>query len=146
MKVILLKDVPKIGRKHEVKEVPDGHALNFLLPRGFVERATADALKRLEMDKAKHALKTAESEAAFLHVLKEADAVSVNIFSEANAEGHLYRAVQKDKIVRAFKEKGMILEERSIHLENPIKSLGEHTITLSSQGKEGKVRINVTRA
>ena len=51
MKVILLKDVPKLGRKYEVKEVADGHVRNFLLPKGLVKEATSEALEWLELQK-----------------------------------------------------------------------------------------------
>ena len=55
MKVILLKDVAKLGKKYEVKEVPDGHATNFLIPRGLVEIATSGGLKKVELSREKEA-------------------------------------------------------------------------------------------
>ena len=51
MKVILLKDVPRIGRKFDVKDVPDGHALNFLIPRKLALRGTPDAIARIEKER-----------------------------------------------------------------------------------------------
>jgi len=51
MKVILNKDIPKVGKKYEVKNVADGHALNFLIPHGLAVAATAGALKKLEIIK-----------------------------------------------------------------------------------------------
>ncbi len=144
--MILLKDVPRIGRKYEVKDVPDGHAQNFLLPRRFAERATPDALKRLESQKAKHALEIAESEKAFTEALKKAAEANATITAEANSEGSLYRAVHQDDVVKAFAEKGITLEERSVIIEEPIKHVGEHTIRLSSAGHEGECTITVVAA
>jgi large subunit ribosomal protein L9 len=146
MKVILLKDVPRIGRKYEVKDVPDGHALNFLLPRRLAERATPDSLKRLESQKAKHALEVAQSEEAFESALTKAKDAHATVTAEANDEGHLYRAVHADDIVEAFKAKGIEVEERAVVIDAPIKALGTHTIKLSSGGREGDVAIEVVRA
>ena len=52
MRVIFLKDVPKIGKKFEIKNISDGHALNFLIPQGAVKIATPDAVKNVEALKA----------------------------------------------------------------------------------------------
>lgn len=146
MKVILLKDVPRIGRKYDVKDVPDGHALNLLLPRRLAERATQDALARLEKQKAKHALEAAESDNAFREALLKASEAGARIAVEANEEGHLYRALHTDDVAQAFAEKGIELDERSILIETPIKSLGVHTVKLASGDREGDVTVEVVRA
>jgi large subunit ribosomal protein L9 len=53
MKVILLKDVAKMGKKNDIKNVSDGHALNFLIPQGLVEVATPKSLKKVEVIKSR---------------------------------------------------------------------------------------------
>ena len=143
MKVILLKDVPRIGRKFEVKDVPDGHAFNFLIPRKLGERATPDALKRLEVMKAKSAVQHAESEQAFKDAVAKATEVGATVVADANADGGLYKAVHADDIVKAFKEKGIILEERSVLIDVPIKATGSHEVKLASGTHEGSVTITV---
>lgn len=146
MKVILLRDVPRVGRKYEVKDVPDGYAFNMLLPQKLAERATPETLKRLENQKAKHALEVAETDKAFGEALKKAIDAEATVAAEANEEGHLYRAIHADDIVKAFKEKGIELDERAIMIEAPIKHIGAHTVKLSSGGREGDVTVTVTRA
>lgn len=146
MKVILQKDVPRIGRKYDVKDVPDGHALNFLLPRKLAERATPDALRRLEEKKSKHALDVAQSDKAFTEALKQAVEAEATIAAEASDEGGLYRAVKVDEIVKAFAEKGISFEERSIIIDTPLKHIGTHTIKLSSGGREGECTITIVKA
>ncbi len=146
MKVILLRDVPRIGRKYDVKDVPDGHAFNMLLPQKLAERATPDALRRLENQKAKHAVEVAESDSAFAAALKKATEAEAVVTAESNEEGSLYRAVHADDIVKAFAEKGIVLDERSIVIETPIKHIGAHTVKLASGTREGDVAITVARA
>jgi large subunit ribosomal protein L9 len=146
MKVILLKDVPRIGRKYEVKDVPDGHALNMLLPRKLAERATPDALRRLEAQKSKHAVEVAESDKAFMAALAKAKDAGATVAAEANEEGHLYRAIHADDIVKAFSEKGIEIDERSVVIEAPIKHIGTHTVKLATGGREGDVSFEVIRA
>ena len=146
MKVILLKDVPRIGRKYEVKDVPDGHALNFLLPRKLAERATPDSLRRLEVTKTKNAVAHAQSEQAFKDAVAKATEVGATVTAEANTDGGLYKAVHADDIVKAFKERGVELEERAILIDTPIKTTGAHTVTLASGAYEGAVTITVVAA
>ncbi len=146
MKVILLKDVPRIGRKYEVKDVPDGHAFNMLLPRKLAERATPEALRRLETLRSKHATEIAESDAAFKAALDKAKDAGATVSADANEEGHLYRAIHADDIVKAFSEKGIELDERSIVIDTPIKHIGVHAVKLSQGGREGEVTFEVVRA
>jgi large subunit ribosomal protein L9 len=146
MKVILLKDVPRIGRKHQVKDVPDGHALNFLIPRKLAERATPDAIKRIEAQDAKLALGKAESEHAFKDALKHASEAAATVTSGANKEGGLYKAVTVKEIVAAFKEKGVVFEEHDVHIETPIKTLGAHTARVSHGTHSGVVSFTVIPA
>ncbi len=146
MKVILLKDVPRIGRKNQVMDVPDGHAQNFLIPRKLALRATPDALKRLESQNAKLALGKAESEHAFKDALKHASEAEATVASGANKEGGLYKAVTVKEIIVAFKEKGVVFDEHDMHIETPIKSLGVHTVHLTHGTHTGVVSFTVIPA
>ena len=146
MKVILLKDIPRIGRKHQVKDVPDGHAQNFLIPRKLAERATPDAIKRIEAHDAKLALGKAESDQAFKDALKHASEAEATVSSGANKEGGLYKAVTVKEIVSAFKEKGVVFDEHDMHIETPIKTLGAHTVGVSHGTYKGVVSFTVIAA
>lgn len=146
MKVILLKDVPRIGRKHQIKDVPDGHAHNFLIPRKLAERATPDAIKRIEAHDAKLALGRAESDQAFKDALKRASEAAAALSAGANKEGGLYKAVTVKEILAAFKEKGVVFEEHDMHIETPIKTLGAHTVRVSHGAHTGVVSFTVIAA
>jgi large subunit ribosomal protein L9 len=143
MKVILQKDVPRIGRKHDVKDVPDGHAQNFLLPRGLAVRATEDALTRLTLQKTQHHEKQVQSEMSFTQALTDARGKQILVASDSNDEGNLYRAINARDIIESLTTHGIILDEASIKIDTPIKSLGEHTVSLSSQGNKGHLTITV---
>jgi large subunit ribosomal protein L9 len=143
MKVILQKDVPRIGRKYDVKDVPDGHAQNFLLPRGLAVRATPDALARLNTHKTQHHEKQVQSENAFTQALAEASEKQIVVEGDSNTEGHLYRAIHASDIAQSLEARGITIDEASIVIDTPIKSLGEHTVAVSSHGKEGHITITV---
>ena len=108
MRVILLQDVDKVGKKYEVKNVSDGHARNFLIPKGFVKPATEEALEWLKIQKeilrkkAEEDLKKAEEQASAI------DGMEVVIPVKVGDEGQLFESVASQKILEKLKFKGDI--------------------------------------
>lgn len=135
MKVILLKDVPKVGQKNNIKEVKDGFALNLLLPRGLAQQATPGALKTLEKIKERQVLtKEADKERIAEKVAGLKDVV---ISSKANEKGHLFAGVGIAEIAKATG-----LPEESLVLSEPIKEVGDYDIEVSV-GREKKVQFKL---
>lgn len=143
MKVILLRDVAKIGRRYEIVEVPDGFALNKLIPKGDAQQATADNIKRVtnmrEKDKSNKAMELGDLKA----LAERLNQTPLLVKMQANAQGHLFKAVHAPDVVAAAKERGVVVHDSYIVIHEPIKSLGEHTIALSAQGQSFPVIINV---
>ncbi len=129
MKVVLLQDVPKLGRKYEVKNVSDGHAINFLMPKGLVELASEGNIKKVEGLKAIH---EAEQKIRVDLLLKNLDDIKgtvVTMKEKANEKGHLFAGVHKAELIPAIKEQTRLdLAPEYIVLEKPIKTVGEHEI------------------
>lgn len=144
MKVVLKQDIPKIGRKGEIKEVADGHALNFLIPQGLAEAATQKAVAEsekvvAEMKKQKEAM--AENIEAAILKLKEARVV---ISAKAQEDGSLFGSVKADDIEVAFsKALGEQFYKEFIVLDEPIKTTGEHEVSITVGGNVEKITIEV---
>ncbi len=142
MKVILVRDVAKIGRRNQIVEVPDGYAQNQLIPKKWALPATPQNLKRIE---ALHAGVTASKDAktqTFLSAVEILKQAPLTIVTEANEQGHLFKAVHQSDVVAVAKEAGVQLDTASIVIEGQIKSLGAHEITLVHQ--EHKVPYTIT--
>lgn len=144
MKVILLKDVPKIGKKFDIKSVSDGYALNFLIPRKLAELATAEAVARVEL------IKEADlSERKIQNELLEKDIVAlnnlvINIKSKANEKGHLFAGVDKAEIMKEILAQTRInLPENYILLDKPLKEIGEHKIKVEVGQKKALFMVNI---
>mgnify|MGYP001360387003 CR=1 FL=1 len=131
MKVIFCTDVSGVGRKGEVKSVSSGYASNFLFPRRFAEPATPGKIRIAKLQVAQH-----EEEREIQKDLlgKNIDALKeavVEIKVKANKQGHLYEGIHKEDIARALKkQKHIDLNPELIHLEHPIKEVGEHQISV----------------
>ncbi len=142
MKVILLKDVPKVGRKFEVKEVSDGYAANLLFPRGLAEKATSTALVELKKQiDASSASQKIQDE--LLHknfsALKNTE---IKISRPANEEGHLFAGVKEGDIKNAIEgQLGIVLPKDFINLEHPLKITGEHVVKVQSGDIKGSIKI-----
>lgn len=143
MKVILLKDVARVGRKFDVKDVPDGYALNMLIPNKLAERATAAAVTRLEREKTLHEKDEAAAGERFKTMLDALKDSQISITAEANEQGSLFKAIHDDEIIAALKEKGFAVESRQIVIPEPIKTLGDHTVELSSGEHRGEITVAV---
>jgi len=145
MKVILIKDVARLGRKSEVKEVPSGHALNFLIPRKLAIIATPESMKRLNEEVRQHgAQKEGELEAfkATCATLREK---VIEYGTSANDKGSLFKGINVDDIVKHLKTLGIMLEKQYVVLEHPIKEVGMHEIPLRHGGVEGICRLEVVK-
>lgn len=144
MKVILLKDVAKLGKKFEVKDVSEGHALNMLIPNGSVKQATPKALKEIEALKVEQAAQLKIQEDLLAKNLHEIDGKKVEIKLPANKQGHLFAGLHAHEIVEFIKKSthAEILPE-FITLEKPIKETGEHKIEINASGKKAVVILSI---
>jgi large subunit ribosomal protein L9 len=128
MKVILVKDVDKLGEIGDVVDVADGYGRNYLLPRGYALAATARNKRELEHEQRlrEHRIAQARKDAEiFAGTLQE---VPCHFTRKAGEEGKLFGSVTTMDIADKLKEAGLDIDRRRIQLEQPIKSLGEFTV------------------
>ena len=84
MKIILLKDVPKVGKRYETKEISDGYALNLLIPKGLAVAATSDMVKKFELERSRDEGERKIRQELLLKNLKELEGVTVTMTEKAN--------------------------------------------------------------
>ncbi len=131
MKVIFLQDVPRVGRKYEVKNINDGYAMNFLLPRRLAVVATPNELAALEKRQKDIVLESEVQEDLLLKSLEEIKNKVVSIKAKANEKGSLFSAIHKKEIIEMMQsENRVIISEEYIDLEKPIKEVGEFQIPI----------------
>jgi len=130
MKVILLQDIEKLGKKYDIKHVADGHARNLLLPKNLVKPATEENLKWLETQK--EALRqTAEEELKKVQgVASTIDGLEIILPMKIGEKDQLFEAVNAQKVVEKLKEQGFDIKKTQISLKDPIKELGEFPIKI----------------
>jgi len=142
MKIILLQDVAKVGRKYEVKEVNDGFARNFLIGQGRAVVADQANLAKFEGIKKNHQgaiEKTISSAQQLFEQLKDQ---SLIIKAKANPEGHLFAALHEKEIVAEIKKQfGFDLPTNLIILDKPIKQIGENKIALKTGDRVANLSI-----
>jgi len=147
MKIILLKDVAKLGKKYDVKTVSDGHALNLLIPQGLALTATPGVLKRLEMERAKlEGEKKIHRDLLIKNIQGLAD-VTLTIAGKANEKGHLFAGLHAQAIALEIeKQTRLQVDPESIKLEHPLKTTGEHIVEISAAGATVKLKIVIEKA
>jgi len=145
MKVILLKDIQKIGQKDQIKDVSDGYARNFLIPEGLAKPATESALKQLEIQKAIAAKEAEEELKQAEETVGTLDGQEVEIGAKTDDSGKLYGAITPAKIAKKLKDLGFVVKKEQIKLEEKaIKEAGEHEITVEmDHGLEAKIKLVV---
>ncbi len=144
MRIILLQDVPGIGKKWETKEAKGGYARNFLLARKLAVLATPASLKDAELKKAQEFKKRLVQEDLFEKLLESLkDAVFV-VERKVNEKGHLFDGFDVKEIAGLLEEKlkGKIPLEY-IKLEKPIKEIGKHEITVQKGDRKATFQLEV---
>jgi large subunit ribosomal protein L9 len=129
MQIILLQDIKNVGKKGQIKNVPDGYARNFLLAKNLAKPATESAIAQVKMEEEQSKQKT---EAQKVEIKKLADAPSgKKIALKVRAKnGKLFGSITPKEIVAELKQIGFEIPEKSVDAKH-IKELGEHKITIS---------------
>ena len=129
MKVIFNQDVKGQGKKGEMKEVSQGYARNYLLPRGLATEATADNINAMKQKEKAKAAQAAREKAQAEENAKKLGAVQVVIRAKAGGAGKLFGAVTSEAISKAMKEQhGIDIEKNKIVQAEPIKTFGSFTV------------------
>lgn len=128
MKVILNKDVEKVGKSGTVVTVKEGFARNFLFPHNLAVPATAASLKKLEQDKQIKDVQSAKAKEEFLQIKNRLSGFSLTISALTQGEEKLYGSIQAHEISEALKNEGFAIDKNMIDLSEPIKSLGIYEV------------------
>jgi large subunit ribosomal protein L9 len=147
VKVILLKEVPSLGRPGEIREVKDGYARNYLMPRGLAAPATEGNLQTLAQTR--EAAQQRESRLLEeMNRLKTAlETLVVEVRAKAGDEGRLFGSVTAQDIAEALSRKGFEITKKQVELDEPIKTAGFYKVTLRLHPKHtAKVEVNVVGA
>ena len=145
MKVILQQEVRGQGKKGEMKEVSDGYARNYLLPRNLAVEANRDNMNALALrEKAKKAQEARERAAAAENAARLKDVV-VTVRARAGANGKLFGAVTSQEICDALKEQhGLEIEKNKLVQSEPIKAYGSYSVKCKfGYGIDGTVNLLV---
>lgn len=131
MKVILLKDVKGQGKKGEIVSVSDGYARNYLFPRDLAQEATAQNLNSAQVKQEAAAHKKEMEKKNAQEMAKQLENKGVVIKAKCGSTGRLFGAITNAEIAEALNQQtGLELDKKKVVLANPIKELGEYTITV----------------
>jgi len=140
MKVILLKDVAKVGQHGTIKEVSDGYALNFLIARGLAVQATPEKVKAFEAQMKVDAAGKEKREGETKRIIQSLEGQRIEMKARATEKGGLFKSITAADIKKAI---GKEIPEDAIQLAKAIKEVGEHAVTINSAGAESKVIVAV---
>ena len=144
MRVILLKDIDKLGKKYEVKEVKNGYARNFLIPKGMAKQATKKTLKWAETQKESEARKDEEELKKIQGFASSVDGLEVVIPVKIGEKEQLFESITSQKILEKLKEQGFKIKRAQIDLPEPIKELGEFPVKIHfKHNLEAEIKIIV---
>ena len=146
MKIILLEDVPTLGRRGEVRDVKDGYARNFLLPQKLALTATAPNLKNIENIKARQDSQAAKGLADAQAQAAVIEGLHLAVSRQASDEDRLFGSVGRNDIAAFLTQNRVDVERRRIALDEPIKSLGEFSVPIRLHPEvTAQLKVTVTR-
>jgi len=127
MKVLLIKDVYKLGRAGEVKKVADGYGRNFLMPQGLAVLATAGAMKQIEKIRSQAEIRRSAQNDGLKDIAAQFQGVSLTFPAKAGETGKLYGSITTQDVATALAEKVRFEVKRQQVDMQPIRTLGEFT-------------------
>ena len=146
MKVVFLADVKGQGKKDQVKEVSDGYARNFLLPKGLAAVADAKVMNEIKNREASKQHKIDVERAEAKATAEKLAKLTVRITAQAGADGKLYGSVTAKDIAESLeKQFGIVIDKRKLSLPDPIRSYGVYALDVKLYTDvTGKVNVSVS--
>jgi large subunit ribosomal protein L9 len=144
MKVVFLKDVPRVAKAGEIKEVANGYGRNFLIPQELAILASPQAIRLAEAQRRVKARQQAESEAELLELARELEGKEITLEARVGAQEHLYGSITNADIADELESNaGLVVDKRKIELAEPIRELGSYEVAVRL-AKEIVPKIKVT--
>jgi len=145
MQVILLENIEKLGKKFDIKEVADGYALNFLIPKGMVKKATKETLKWLKFQKENLEKKSEDELKKTQDFASSIDGQEIMLQVKIGEEGQLFESITSQKIAEKLKELGFEVKKTQIDLVEPIKEPGEFPVKIKFEHNlEAEIKLIIT--
>jgi large subunit ribosomal protein L9 len=146
MKVILSQDVRSLGKVGDLVRVADGYARNFLIPRRLAMIATEDRVKEFKHLQSVADAKKKKATVAAKKVADKLAGQTVTLRVQAGENDKLFGSVTNNDIANELTKAGFSVERRDIHIEEPIKVLGQYRVKVKiASGVESEVKVNVER-
>ena len=130
MEVILREDIDKLGTRGQSVKVAAGYARNFLLPKRLAVAATASNKKIVEQERQAHLRREAKVHSEAQDLAKLMGAVEVTIAQKAGENDQLFGSVTSNDIAVALEKQGYTIDRKKVHLDEPIKSLGDYKVAV----------------
>lgn len=145
MKVVLLKDIPGLGKSGEFKEVKDGYARNYLIPRGLAKPATEGEVKRIENEKTMKIHKEDLTRKKSEQILKTLQRQVHKVYVKVGGGGKLFGALTPVNLAEIFSRNANTeIDKKWIHLEKPLKEIGMYDIEMHLPGGiKGIVKVEI---
>ncbi len=146
MKVILTENVESIGQIGDVLNVTSGYARNFLLPKGLAMEATGKNVRELEHKKRLLAQRREKQRLEMLSVAEKLHAVTICLRRKVSEDDKLYGSVNVTDIAKGLEDQGFEIAKKDLDLEQPIKQLGEFSVTVRvGVGVSANVRVVIEK-
>jgi len=130
MQVILLEDIPSLGKAGDQVKVSDGYGRNYLIPQKKAMLATEKSLKAIEHQKRQVQQQMGKAKKDAARIAQEIESLSCTFAKSVGESGKLFGSVTSMEIEAYLKENGIELDRKKIHLEEPIKNLGMYTVPI----------------
>ena len=144
MQVILKEDVHNLGKSGDLVKVKPGYGRNYLIPQGLAVVATAANVKQIEHEKKLIAAKNAKLAKDAQSIADKLAALEIQIERQVGEEDKLFGSVTSRDISEALADKGVTIDHRKLHVPEPIKTIGYHTVDAKlGNGVTGKIKVVV---
>ncbi len=144
MRIILLKDIPTLGKKGDIKTVSDGYARNFLFKNGLAVSGTDEILHNAQRQRESRREREEREKERIAIIEKKLSQTTVRAKLKIGKDGSIFGSVGAGAIRELLSEQGFSIEKTALHLEHPLKTLGEHSIAVRlSPDHVGAIKVIV---